>query len=73
MNAQDDEKIRKLLQKAFPPVDDSGPPRDLWPVLLQRLDDQAPRVPWFDWVFAGVIAALLLVFPDVIPVLFYHL
>jgi len=73
MNAQNDEKIRTLLKGAFPPVDDAGPQRDLWPAVLRRLDEEAVRVPWFDWVCAAVLAALLLVFPEVIPALFYYL
>jgi anti-sigma factor RsiW len=73
MNAHDDEKIRSLLRGAFPPVDDAGPPRDLWPAVLRRLDEPPARVPWFDWVFVGVLAALFALFPEVIPALFYYL
>jgi anti-sigma factor RsiW len=73
MNAHDDKKIRKLLQDAFPPVDDAGPPRDLWPQVLGRLDEAPARVPWFDWVLAGVLATLLVLSPEVIPALFYYL
>jgi len=76
MNAHDDEKIRKLLQNTFPPVDPAlrdGPPRDLWPQVLRRLDEAPARVPWFDWVLAGVLAALLVLSPEVIPALFYYL
>jgi anti-sigma factor RsiW len=73
MNAHDDEKIRKLLRAAFPPVAAAGPPRDLWPAVLRRLDEAPARVPWFDWVFAGVLAALFVLFPEVIPALFYYL
>lgn len=73
MNAHDDEKLRKLLHGTFPPVDDAGPPRDLWPALLRRLDEAPPRVPWYDWVCAGALAALFAMFPEVIPTLFYYL
>lgn len=73
MNAHDDEKIRQLLQKTFPPVDDSGPPFDLWPAVLRRLDEAPARVPWFDWVCAGALAALIALFPELIPALFYYL
>lgn len=73
MNAHEDEKIRKLLHGAFPPVDDADPPRDLWPQVLRRLDAETTRVPWFDWVCAGILAALLVLSPEVIPVLFYYL
>ena len=73
MNPHDDEKIRKLLQDTVPSVDDTGPPRDLWPQVLRRLDEAPARVPWFDWVLAGVLAALLVLSPEVIPALFYYL
>jgi anti-sigma factor RsiW len=73
MNAQEEEKIRRLLKSALPRVDDSGPPRDLWPAVLRRLDEAPARVPWFDWVCAGVLAALFALFPEVIPALFYYL
>jgi anti-sigma factor RsiW len=73
MNAQEEEKIRRLLKSALPRVVDSGPPRDLWPAVLRRLDEAPARVPWFDWVCAGVLAALFALFPEVIPALFYYL
>lgn len=73
MNSYDDEKIRTLLQKTFSPVDDAGPPRDLWPAVLQRLEEVPVRVPWFDWVCAGALAALIALFPELIPALFYYL
>ena len=73
MNAHHEEKIRALLRGALPPVDDGGPPRDLWPALLRRLDEAPARVPWFDWVCAGALLALLGIFPELIPALFYYL
>jgi len=76
MNAHDDEKIRSLLRGTFPPVDPAlrdGPPRDLWLAVLRRLDEAPARVPWFDWVCAGVLAGLFAMFPEVIPALFYYL
>jgi hypothetical protein len=76
MNAQEEEKIRTLLRRAFPPVDPAlrdGPLRDLWPAVLRRLDEAPARVPWFDWVCAGVLVALFAMFPEVIPALFYYL
>jgi hypothetical protein len=73
MKPQNDESVRKLLKSAFPPVCEAGPPRDLWPTVLRRLDERAPRVPWFDWALAALLALLLAVFPHVIPALFYYL
>ena len=73
MNAHDDQKIRTLLKDTFPPVNDAGPPRDLWPAVLRRLDEAPARVPWFDWVCAGALVALIALFPELIPALFYYL
>ena len=73
MNAHNDETIRTLLRGAFPPVENAGPPRDLWPQVLRRLGEAPARVPWFDWVCAGVLAVLFVLFPEVIPALFYYL
>ena len=73
MNAHNDEKIRSLLRATFPPVDDAGPPRDLWPALLRRLDEAPARVPWFDWALAALVLLWAMLFPGGIPVLLYHL
>jgi hypothetical protein len=48
--------------------------RDLWPQMLQRLEQQhSIRVPWFDWALAAIAAATVILFPGVIPALLYHL
>ena len=73
MNAAHDEKLRALLKAAFPPVRDADVPRDLWPAVLRRLAADRARVPWFDWALAAILAALFVMFPEVIPVLLYHL
>jgi hypothetical protein len=74
MNPHDDKELRDLLQRAIGPVGDTELRRDLWPQMLQRLDQrQAVRVPWFDWVLAGLASAALVCFPGVIPALLYHL
>lgn len=55
--------------------------RDLWPTMLARVH-AAPAaasragfgsIPWFDWVLAGAVAAWLVLFPNAIPILLYHL
>jgi hypothetical protein len=46
--------------------------------MLEKLGRQsaaAPwhaRVPWFDWALAALAGAALLIFPGIIPALFYH-
>jgi hypothetical protein len=73
VNAERDEmELRALLKHAVPPVTDEGH-RDLWPRMLERLGERARRVPWFDWALAALVAACVLFFPGVIPMLLYHL
>ena len=74
MNDSEEKNLRQLLKQNIAPVDDTELRRDLWPQMLQRLDQQQPlRVPWFDWVLAALAGAALLLFPGVIPALLYHL
>jgi hypothetical protein len=67
----DDELIR-LLKAAVPPTSDQRPSRDLWPLVVDRV--QAPAGGhWIDLgLAAGVILALLL-FPEYVALLAYHL
>ena len=71
-----DHKLRQLLKDALPPMApdlDRGHSRDLWPQVLRRLEEQPVRVPWWDWALAGALVAGCLFFPQLIPVLLYHL
>lgn len=73
MNDRNDEKLRELLRRAIAPVADPELKHDLWPQMLQKLDEQGIRVPWFDWALIALLAVLLLLFPEAIPVLAFHL
>lgn len=77
MNHQNDHELRELLKKSVPRVSNTELRRDLWPQMLERLSRQpalaAARVPWFDWALAALAAAALLLFPGIIPALFYQL
>ena len=52
-------------------------PRDLWPAMLRRMDEQSSRgaasVPWFDWALAGGLVAFAAIAPRTIPVILYYL
>jgi hypothetical protein len=74
MNEVDQNRMKKLLQQALPPVvaDDAERVRDLWPQMLRRLD-RRPPVPWFDWALAAALLALIAFFPSAIPVFLYYL
>jgi hypothetical protein len=79
MNEDDQNRMKKLLQQALPPVKgDSEPRRDLWPAMLRRLDPR-PAAPaltgwaWFDGALAAGLVALIAFSPASIPVILYYL
>jgi len=71
------QSLRATLRAAMPPIGNDELRRDLWPLMLQRMERSAGplllRVPWFDWALLGAAGALLAFFPAVIPALLYHL
>jgi hypothetical protein len=79
------DRLGKTLRSAVPPMGKAEPPRDLWPRMLQRIEETSERpvyprrpqwfagVPWFDWALLGVAAVAMLLFPALIPALLYHL
>lgn len=69
---QDEDEIRAALQEAFPPVGHVLR-RDLWPAMLQRLEEPAQRIPWYDWALAAGLAGITVFFPKLILLLAYHL
>lgn len=72
MNESDDLKLREFLKKGLPPSN-AELQRDLWPSMLGRLETSELRVPWFDWVLLGAMAACVAFVPQMIPMLLYHL
>jgi hypothetical protein len=70
---QEEDRIRHLLHQAIPPIDAAEPARDLWPVMLKRLDEEAAPVPWFDWALLAGLLGVLAFVPASIPVLLYYL
>ncbi|HJZ63125.1 MAG TPA: hypothetical protein VKD70_02325 [Candidatus Acidoferrum sp.] len=73
MNDHELNELRQRLRAAIPPPKPELA-RDLWPVMLARLNEPARiRVPWFDWLLLGAACVLALVFPGLIPALLYHL
>jgi hypothetical protein len=74
MNENEMKRMQEQLKLAVPPVPQTELPRNLWPMMLRRLDERdTRRVPWFDWALLGALAAAVLLFPAVIPALLYHL
>ena len=73
MNEQDVEKLRELLRSAVGPIADIELKQDLWPRMLRKLDERTIRASWLDWALIAVVPVWFLLFPEVIPVLLYHL
>ncbi|HEV2134476.1 MAG TPA: hypothetical protein VGR47_09435 [Terracidiphilus sp.] len=66
--------MKELLRRALPPVDTGAEPaRDLWPLLLKRLDARPAAPAWFDWALIAGLLALAALFPTAIPVFLYYL
>jgi len=72
MNDHNDEKIRELLKQSLRPTNHELE-RDLWPQMLHRLEEHSAAVPWFDWALLALVALCLLLVPNTIPLLLYHL
>ena len=81
MNEHDENRLKKLLRHALPPTHtDAEPSRDLWPVMLHRLDEDTATPmqsgfnwAWFDRALAAGLALLIASFPASIPLLLYYL
>ena len=68
----EDERLEQLLRSSLPPAAASGPSRDLWPLIVSR--SQTPAG-WrrLDISIAAVAIIVLLMFPDWLWLVVYHL
>lgn len=76
MNQPETDELKKLLKDSLPPASGLELQRDLWPAMLHRLDkldQRAFSVPWWDWTLLAAVTALIFFFPGMIPALLYHL
>jgi len=68
----DEDEIRAALQEAFPRANtELG--RDLWPAMLQKLDERPTKVPWYDWALAAGLTGVTILFPKLVLLIAYHL
>jgi hypothetical protein len=69
----EDDRLERLLRSAVPPtIAAARPSRDLWPAIVHCR--RAPvRWSWLDLGLAVVVAVALLMFPDRLWLLAYHL
>jgi hypothetical protein len=68
----DDRRLQGLLRTAFAAPPGDRPPRDLWPDVVERLH-RRPGWTWIDLAVAALVATALLLFPESVFVLSYHL
>ena len=68
----DDDRLAQLLRSALPPAPAQGPSRDLWLLVVNRLQAQ-PRWSWADFGLAAAVTIVLLMFPEWLWLLAYHL
>lgn len=78
MNKLEKDRMKELLQQALPPVNgDAEPPRDLWPMMLRRMDAEQGwagfHIAWFDGALLAGLVGLAAFFPSSIPLLLYYL
>jgi hypothetical protein len=79
MNIDDEERIKRLLQRALPRINkEPEASRDLWPAVLKRLEAKPVMPPrfnwvWFDWALLAGLVGVAALFPSAIPVFLYYL
>ena len=67
-----DDRLRDVLKSALPPAVDREPSRDLWPLVLERLQARSGWS-WLDISLAAVVSIVLIMFPGWLSFLAYHL
>jgi hypothetical protein len=72
MREEEQDRLKRLLQAAVPPVV-PGPVRDLWPDMLRKIETGSLKVPWLDWALAALLAGWTFLFPEAVLRLLYHL
>jgi hypothetical protein len=73
MTERDDDALRAALKDAMPPSRDVDLRRDLWPGMARRLSAGPTGVAWLDWGLAAAVILWLLLFPEILLPLLYHL
>ncbi len=74
MNDNDQDRMKKLLQQALPPVKGEPEPGcDLWPAVLRIIGAKPDALPWFDWALLAGLVGLISFFPASIPLVLYYL
>lgn len=69
----ENQRLESLIRSAIPPVSATPPSRDLWPSLADRISAPVVRWSWFDIGLAAAITFALIVFPQTLLPLAFHL
>lgn len=72
MNDSELKALGEKLREAVPPMRQELR-RDLWPAMLEKMNEPRLRVPWYDWLLLAASGLTALLFPSLIPALLYHL
>jgi plasmid stability protein len=72
MKKPTENELREILKQALPPVQPDNAV-DLWPRMLRRLDERNTRLGWADRILLLAVSLGLILFPAIIPQLFYQL
>jgi hypothetical protein len=67
-----DDGLQELLRAALPRAADQAPARDLWPLVMNRVQARVGWS-WLDLSLAAVVTIVLLMFPPWLFLLAYHL
>jgi hypothetical protein len=65
--------IGRHLQAALPPWRDENPQRDLWPEMLRRMQQPPLTFGWFEAALVGAVVVSVAAFPELLPVMLFHL
>jgi len=65
--------MNELITDVMKPIESVELRRDLWPDMRQRLDRQTMRVSPFDWALIAVVIVSIVLFPQQVLTILYHL
>jgi len=65
--------MNELITDVMKPIESVELRRDLWPGMRQRLDRQTMRVSAFDWALIAVVIVSIVLFPQQVLTILYHL
>jgi hypothetical protein len=65
--------MRRRLKTAMPPWTDLELEQDLWPQMLRRIHDAPVAFGWIESILVGTVVVTITVFPELIPMMLFHL